>query len=152
VPRNQRLALLALAAVVAIVAAVLLRPGGGGKQSPTQRSQGKQTGSSARPTPRAPGESEPRPAPGGPRATTIRVRDGRPVGGAGEITVKSGDTVRLAFESNSSDRLHIHGYDRYVQLQPGRTVRVSFPAKLEGVFDIESHSTEAKIASLTIEP
>ena len=29
---------------------------------------------------------------------------------------------------------------------------MSFPAKLEGVFDIESHSTEAKIASLTIEP
>ncbi|HLL86802.1 MAG TPA: hypothetical protein VK387_05790 [Thermoleophilaceae bacterium] len=145
--RGQRLALLGLAAVVAVVAVVLIRPGGGSEQSRNQ-----ETGSSSGTAPPSPGRAEPRPAPARPSTTTVRVRDGRPVGGVQEVTVESGETVRLAFTSNREDRLHVHGYDRYVELRPGRTTRVSFPARLEGVFAIESHSIAAEVASLTVVP
>ena len=147
--RRQRIVLLALAAAVAVVAVVLLRPGGGGERSeraPTSVPQGE--------TPRATGEAEPRPspAPPKPRATAIVLRDGRPVGGVKDVTVKSGETVRLAFRSDAAEEAHIHGYDRTVQLKPGNTARVSFPARLEGVFEIEAHSSGTELASLRVEP
>ena len=144
--RGQRLALLGLAAVVAVAAVVFLRPGGGSEQTQQQ-----QTGAGRASAP-PPGETEPRPARRRPEVTEIRVRDGRPVGGVEQITVKSGDTVRLAVESNREDQLHVHGYDRYVDLRPGRTARVRFPARLEGVFEIESHTSGAEVAELRVEP
>ena len=146
-PRGQRLALLALAAVVAIVAVVLIRPGSGGKQTQTQP-----TGSSSQAPRRSTGQAEPRPAPAEPRYTAIRIQNGKPVGGAKEITVKSGSTVRLAITSNTAEEVHVHGYDRLLEVTPGKPARVSFPAKLEGVFDIESHRTETKLASLKVMP
>src|SRR3712207_2101526 len=133
--RGQRIVLLALAALVAVVAVSVPRPGEGerSERSPTSAPRGG--------TPRATGEAEPRPSPSPPkpRATAIVISDGRPVGGVKDITVKSGDTVRLAFRSDAAEEAHIHGYDRTVQLKPGKTARVSFPAELEGVFEIEAH-------------
>ena len=147
--RGQRIVLLALAALVAVVAVILLRPDGEGERferSPTSAPQGE--------TPRATGEAEPRPSPSPPkpRATAIVLRDGRPVGGVKDITVKSGDTVRLAFRSDAAEEAHIHGYDRALQLKPGKTAKVSFPAELEGVFEIEAHNSGAELGSLRVEP
>src|SRR5215218_6192724 len=113
--RGQRLALLGLAAVIAVVAVVLIRPGQGQRQPAPG-----QTRSPGGAAPRATGEAQPRSAPPRAPATTVRVRNGQPIGGAPEVTVKSGEVVTLAFESNRDDALHIHGYDRYVRLRADR--------------------------------
>ena len=146
--RGQRIVLLALAALVAVVAVIVLQPDGEGERSERSATSAPRGG-----TPRATGEAEPRPSqPPKPRATAIVLSDGRPVGGVKDITVKSGDTVRLAFRSDAAEEAHIHGYDRTVQLKPGKTARVSFPAELEGVFEIEAHNSGAELGSLRVEP
>jgi hypothetical protein len=147
--RGQRIVLLALAAIVAVFAVILIRPGG-----ERGRSERQPASAPRQATPRATGEAEPRPSPSPPkpRATTIALRAGRPVGGIKDVTVKSGDTVRLAFRGDTAEEAHIHGYDRTVQIEPGKTARVSFPARVEGVFEIESHSSGTELASLRVEP
>ncbi len=82
----------------------------------------------------------------------IRIADGGPVGRARTVSVESGDTVRLAFRSDAAGEVHIHGYDRYVDLKAGRTVRTRFPAELEGIFEVEDHGSGALLAKLRVEP
>ena len=153
--RNGRIGLLALAAVIAVVVFVLARPEEGseraddpstdvGQTAPapgTDGSRGKDVG------PTATAESAPPP----PR--TITVRAGEPVGGEQEISVKAGERVALEVRSrDTSDEVHIHGYDLSKELAPGRPVGFSFLAELEGVFEIELEGAGVPIASLTVEP
>ncbi len=149
--RGQRLASLAVAAVIAIVAVVVLRPGSeetddARQSSPTERTQAtrKPQGGSGRAGRRA--------IPPGDRYETIRLEDGKPLGGARDITVQSGDTVRLAVGSDGAEEVHIHGYDRYLEVEPGKVARARFPARLEGVFEVEAHSDGTLLANLRVEP
>ena len=48
--------------------------------------------------------------------------------------------------------MHVHGYDIEKNVPAGKTVVFSFPAKLEGVFDVESHVSEQQIAQLRVNP
>ncbi|HEX2096805.1 MAG TPA: hypothetical protein VHF50_05490 [Solirubrobacterales bacterium] len=93
--------------------------------------------------------AEGRPSPAVP---TIVVRAGKPVGGVRELDFDAGGTVRFAVRSNTVDELHIHGYDVERQLPAGRTVRVEFPASIEGIFEAELHGSGEQIAELRINP
>ncbi len=149
--RGQRLASLTVAAVIAIVAVVVLRPGpeeadDARRSSPTERTQ-----ATSEPQPES-GGAERRPTPSEARYETIRFEDGKPVGGARDITVRSGDTVRLAVRSDRPEEIHVHGYDRYLKVEPGKVARVRFSARLEGVFEVEAHSDGTLLANLRVEP
>src|SRR5829696_2754079 len=117
--RSGRFALIGAAAVVAVVAFVLLRSGSDDDE-PSPR------GSSPTATTKAP-------APGVERIT---VRDGKPVGGVHRIAVTKGDEVRLTVASaNTSDEVHVHGYDLKRVLAPGRPAPFRFRADIEGAFE-----------------
>lgn len=148
--RGQRLASLAVAAVIAIVAVVVLRPGAeeaddARQSNPSEwrhpTSEGRRAGRREHPA-----------APPKPHYETIRLKDGKPVGGARDITARSGETVRLAVRSDRAEEIHIHGYDRSLNVGPGKVTRVRFPARLEGVFEIEGHSDGTPLANLRVEP
>ncbi|MDQ4072238.1 MAG: hypothetical protein M3088_05115 [Actinomycetota bacterium] len=148
--RRQRLAFLAVAAVIAVVAAVTLRLGpeeaGDNRRSrPTQPAQTSQS-------PPGSGRDERRAVPPEARYETIRFEDGRPVGGVKDIAVESGETVGLALRSDRAEEIHIHGYDRYLRVEPGEVERIRFPARLEGVFEIEAHWDGTLLARLRVEP
>lgn len=147
--RNGRIGLLALAAVIAVVVFVLARPEESSKKAddpstdpgqitpPRNRDDG----------PTATAESAP-PAP-----RTITVRGGEPVGGPQEIAVQAGERVGLEVRSpDTSDEVHVHGYDLSKRLAPGRPAAFYFPAKLEGVFEIELEDAQVTVASLSVEP
>ena len=91
-------------------------------------------------------------SPAEPAFEEIRIAHGGSVGKARTVAVESGDTVRLAFRSDAAGEVHIHGYDRYVDLRAGRTVRSRFPAELEGIFEVEDHRSGALLAKLRVEP
>jgi hypothetical protein len=146
-PQGQRLALLGVAVVIAVVAFVLIRPGQGEREPAGTRSSEQPA---SRPAGR--GEGTTRRSQAAPQPPTIRLRGGKPVGGVNDLTVKSGQRIRFAVVSDEPVELHVHGYDRYVDVRPGRTARVSFPATVEGVFEIESHATATEIASLRVVP
>jgi FtsP/CotA-like multicopper oxidase with cupredoxin domain len=146
---------LVLGTVVAIVVAfVLLSPGGDDDSNTASTAP---TGTAALTT-----TIDARPATGGatadlepaqPAFTTIRVANGKPVGGIKTITVKKGDRVRIEVRSpDTSDEIHLHGYDLKRDLEAGGRVRFSFDAGVEGIFEIELESAGTQIGKLVVEP
>jgi copper(I)-binding protein len=90
--------------------------------------------------------------PAGPPTYTVVVKNAKPVGGIKKIKVNKSDTVKLVVKSDVADEIHIHGYDFHKDVDAGGTVRFSFPAKIDGNFEIELESRKEQIAELTVEP
>jgi hypothetical protein len=82
----------------------------------------------------------------------ITVRNGQPVGGVKELSYEKGDRVRLVVRSDVADEVHVHGYDLSEDVSAGGSVRFSFPADIEGVFEIELEGRGEQIAELRVSP
>lgn len=83
----------------------------------------------------------------------VLVRDAKPVGAIKKITVKKGTRARIEVTStDTSDEVHLHGYDVTRDVAPGSPARFSFVAEAEGIFEIELHGSGTQIAQLTVEP
>lgn len=96
-----------------------------------------------------PDESESGGAPvGTSRASAPLLRSGT----VKTIKVDKGETVYLRAKSATADELHIHGYDKYVELPAGETVNYKFKADIDGVFEIELHGNGEKVAVLKVSP
>lgn len=93
------------------------------------------------------------PPPPAPTLERVRVRGGQPIGGIKRIRVKKGERARFEVTStDTSDEVHLHGYDITRDLAPGSRARFSFEANAEGIFELELHGTHTQIAELTVEP
>ncbi len=57
-------------------------------------------------------------------------------GGARRESAKLGDSVKIVVTGDSTDKVHVHGYDRYVELADGAG-ELTFDALIPGVFEIE---------------
>lgn len=139
--RQQRFGLIALAVVVAAAAFVIARPGADDDQ-PADTQPVRAT------TPAETQETQP----AEPEATRIRVEGGQPAGGVEEITVKTGDTVRLTVSSDAPQEIHVHGYDIIETAGPDSPARFRFDADIEGVFAVELEGAHTQIAELRVEP
>ncbi len=148
--RNQRIGLALAALALVITGFLLLRPKDDGGSAPATTAAAATT-TAATTAPATVPTTTTAPAPP-PRVTTIAVKDGAPVGGEKTITVTSGDTVRLRVTSNVADVIHVHGYDLEKPVPAGGSVTFTFKATSEGVFDVEAHSTDTKIAKLEVTP
>jgi heme/copper-type cytochrome/quinol oxidase subunit 2 len=88
-----------------------------------------------------------------PQYIVVNVRAGKPVGGVRTIALTSGDRARIEVRSaDTSDEVHLHGYDIKRDLKPGGRVRFSFKADAEGIFEMELESSATQIAKLKVEP
>jgi hypothetical protein len=80
---------------------------------------------------------------------------GNPVGGVKTLTYNKGDQVELHVNlAAPEEAVHVHGYE-YEKPAEHSPVTFSFPAKLDGVFEVEVHRanhTEGPIAELHINP
>ncbi len=80
---------------------------------------------------------------------------GNPVGGVKTLTYNKGDQVQLRVNlAAPEEEVHVHGYEieKPAEHSP---VTFSFPASLDGVFEIEVHrldKTEGPIAELHVNP
>jgi hypothetical protein len=120
--RNQRIGLLVGAVVIVVLAVVLI---GGGSDDDNKTASGPQT---------------------------VTVVNGKPEGGVKTITYKKGDTVDLTVKSDTSDEIHIHGYDLMKDVEKGGSVHFTFPAAIDGKFVVELEDAGEEIASLQVEP
>jgi hypothetical protein len=87
-----------------------------------------------------------------PAVPTIVVRDGKPVGEVEELEFSAGEQVRFNVRSNEADEVHVHGYDLEEAVPAGGTARFSFPADLEGIYEVELHHSGELIAELRVNP
>jgi hypothetical protein len=90
--------------------------------------------------------------PAKPKLERIVVEGGKPRGGVKRLSFERGERVQFVVKSDVADEVHVHGYDVSKDLPAGGSVRFSFPARLEGVFEIELEARHQQIAELRVTP
>lgn len=81
---------------------------------------------------------------------TVQVSGGRVQPRLQTTKVKAGQTVTITATSDVADSIHVHGYDKTLDLPPGQAATVSFVADVKGVFEVETHETELLVAKLSV--
>lgn len=143
--RTARVALALVILIAAIIAFIVLKPDDGADKS--------NTGSETPATTTTTSMHRDRTMPA--HVARITARNGAPVGGVSDVTVTKGEKVRLIVRSDAAAELHVHGYNLSKTVPAGGRAVISFPATIDGVFEVELHLHEGKpaqIASLKVQP
>jgi FtsP/CotA-like multicopper oxidase with cupredoxin domain len=156
---RARIAVLFAAAVVLVAGIVLAQSAGGDDAAGTQAETPSQTQAAAPSGARTTTTPADGDVPRNPEATarpafqSIELEDGvNASGGVQEIKVDKGDTVRLRFTSDAALEIHIHGYDKYVDVPANGQKAVSFKADADGIYEIENHNNGSQVARLQVQP
>ncbi|MGL5809087.1 MAG: hypothetical protein ACRCYQ_03990 [Nocardioides sp.] len=155
----------AAAAVFIVLAGVLTSCGGGdgsdGSQSADSGSQDHDSmnhSESDSPEPSSePPSSEPpssEPPSSEPAATgtvvDIRIADGEVSGVGDKVKLAAGDEVTLNVTSDIAEEVHVHGYDKFVDVEPGKPATLRFTADLPGVYEVEFEESGTLLFELEV--
>lgn len=86
------------------------------------------------------------------RTFNLEVKDGELVNHGKTLTVNQGDEVHITVTSSAPDELHLHGYDKEVELTAGQPSKLDFTANLSGRFEAEFHHADKTIFVLEVQP
>jgi hypothetical protein len=146
--RNQRLGFLGIAAVIAALAVAILAFGSGPDET-AEDADIQTTEQTATPPATEDGAAAETPEP------TPTPTPKPPLLTAGEVArlrFTEGETIRFRARSDVDEEIHVHGYDRYIDLPAGETVDVSLDAGITGIFEVELHGAGEQIAQLRVDP
>jgi hypothetical protein len=101
-------------------------------------------------TTRATTTTTPRPA--GPTQIRITVRGGRVIGGLRRVRLDQGERAVLIVRADVSDHVHLHGYNVFRDVSPGRPARLRFRATIPGRFEVELEDRRLQIAQIEVRP
>ncbi len=88
----------------------------------------------------------------GPLVIRITFRGGRVVGGIKRVQIKQGRRAVLVVSADVSDHVHLHGYNRFADVAPGRPARLRFAATAPGRFEAELEDLGIQILDLQVRP
>jgi hypothetical protein len=80
----------------------------------------------------------------------VTVANGKVNPSGATIQAKAGQTVLVTAVSDTAEELHIHGYNKLLELSPGKPASVKFTANMKGTFEIETHKSTRLIAKLVV--
>ncbi|MFI5729327.1 cupredoxin domain-containing protein [Kribbella sp. NPDC051587] len=80
----------------------------------------------------------------------VTVANGKVNPSGATVKVKAGQTVLVTAVSDAAEELHIHGYDKELELTPGKTAQVTFKADMKGTFEVETHKSGKLVAKLVV--
>lgn len=69
----------------------------------------------------------------------LEVVGGKPVDGVQRHRIDAGETATIIVTGDTTDELHIHGYDLIVPFAPGQPGTITFEANIPGIFEVETH-------------
>jgi hypothetical protein len=81
---------------------------------------------------------------------TVSVAGGKVTGPSGRVKVKKGSTVQLVVTSDVADEVHLHGYDKHVDVEKGGTAQLTFKATISGVFEVELEGKKLRLLQLQV--
>jgi hypothetical protein len=87
-----------------------------------------------------------------PEPVRIVFRNGRVRGGVQTFSFEQGDRIRLIIRADIADHVHVHGFDLFADVAPGRPARFTFRADLSGSFGIELEDRHVPLAQLQVSP
>ncbi len=165
-PNPVKVALAAGGVAIAVVLFLVLRPGGDDDADVTPAAQETQVAtdtSAATDTGAATGsgagtetdaEAEPTATD---NAESDEVRARITIGpegpnGVERIDARVNQRVVLVVRSQVEDHVHVHGYDLFADVGPGRQARIVFRADVPGRFEIELEDRHQPIAELRVRP
>lgn len=76
---------------------------------------------------------------------------GKVTGDTGRVPVKVGSTVALVVTSDVADEVHLHGYDKHVDVPKGGTATLVFTADKPGVFEAELEHLKFRLVQLQVQ-
>ncbi len=81
----------------------------------------------------------------------ISVAGGSVTGPKGRVKVDRGSTVTLRVTSDVADEVHLHGYDKSVDVEKGGTATLTFTAGVAGVFEVELEGERLQLVQLQVQ-
>lgn len=147
-----------IAPLLALVAAAALLLGGCGTEpapapdtgAPAAPSAGAAPGAQAPPSAAAqPPDAAAQPAS---RTVQLSYSGGQAGGDTGRVQVPLGSTVSLQVSGDTAEEVHVHGYDRYLDVPAGGTATLTLVADIPGVFEVELHDQGVLLTQLQVSP
>ena len=126
-----------LAAMVLSGCASASEPGAGGATPTSPASNGPTGAASVEPTTDA-------------VVVRLRVEDGKVTPVTHRVKVGNGQSVRLVVTADVADEVHVHGYDRHIDVEPGVAAAEEFVADQSGVFEVELEDAEIQLVQLEV--
>ena len=132
-----------LPALILILAGALVACGGSADETPeaeptvadtTETTEGQSETPEASPEP-ARAESEP--ATPAKNLISVNIANGKITPGPGKVDVPLGEKVTVEVTSDVAEEVHVHGYDEFLDLEPGKITKLTFTADIPGVFGAE---------------
>jgi hypothetical protein len=71
-------------------------------------------------------------------------------GGQAVVKAKPGQTIRINGVSDVPESLHVHGYDKTLDLKPGKPASVEFTTSTQGIFEVETHESGKLVFKLQV--
>ena len=68
------------------------------------------------------------------------------------IRFTEGEMIRFRVRAQVADHVHVHGYDRLKDIQPGQTIAFAFPATITGIFEVELEDAGELLGNLRVDP
>jgi hypothetical protein len=123
-----------VAASLAVAALLVLVACGGGDDSPAVGSDGTVTTVAGAPA----------------TVLAVTVRGGSVVEGASRQRATLNQPVTVRVTSDVADEVHIHGYNKMVDVTAGNTAEVTFTANIAGVFEVEFEKSHKVLFTMEV--
>ncbi len=80
------------------------------------------------------------------------VKNKKLVSGPETLKVTEGDQVTINITNDEVEELHLHGYDKSVDLEANKPAKLEFTANLTGRFPYELEKSKTEIGALEVQP
>lgn len=84
------------------------------------------------------------------RTITIELKNGKVSPNGDRVNLDQGEPFVLDITSDRDDEVHVHGFDKEIEVTAGKRVTVTMTADRTGRFEVESHHPELLIVVLQI--
>ncbi|WP_051343082.1 hypothetical protein [Pseudonocardia spinosispora] len=89
-------------------------------------------------------------APAGTQRVEVHYSAGEVQGGVQRVRVQRGGVVELVVSSDVADEVHLHTYDRKVDVPAGGSATLNFTADQSGVFEAELESRGVQLVQFEV--
>jgi len=146
----MRIALALGALAVAVVLFLLLRPEGDDDEAATTSAPTTTTETESETTTAATTTGQLTTTTAIPGPVRVVFRDGRVRGGVQTFSFEPGDRIRLIVRADVADHVHVHGFDLFTDVAPGRPAQFTFRADLTGSFEVELEDRGVPLVELQV--
>ena len=134
--------------VAPVLALALAACGGGGDDN--QSAAGSATTAAGPTTTTRPGSATTEAGAAGAQTVQIAVTGTKVETAERRVKVPLDGKVRLEVTADRADEVHLHGYDRKVDIEPGKPAVLEFTADVPGVFEVELEEAGLKLVELQV--